>query len=101
MPRIPKKIPEEDWFIQNYYYKSAILCSGAAGKVGILIYNFLKYRKNFDGDQFFTLPKQNFDLENGVDRQRKSEAVDKLEKAGYIQTIRKKGCSTKVRLLLK
>ena len=95
------KIPKEDWFIQNYRYKSAILCSAAAGKVGILIYNYLKFRKNFDGDKFFTLPKQNFDLENGVDRQRKSEAVDRLEKAGVIQTIRKKGCSTKVRLLLK
>tara|TARA_R110000765_G_scaffold12016_1_gene37626 strand:+ start:380 stop:673 length:294 start_codon:yes stop_codon:yes gene_type:complete len=95
------KIPKEDWFIQNYRYKSAILCSAAAGKVGILIYNYLKFKKNFDGDKFFTLPKQNFDLENGVDRQRKSEAVDRLEKAGVIQTIRKKGCSTKVRLLLK
>ena len=95
------KIPKKDWFIQNYRYKSAILCSASAGKVGILIYNYLKFRKNFDGDQFFTLPKQNFDLENGVDRQRKSEAVDKLEKEGLIQTIRKKGCSTKVRLLIK
>ena len=95
------KIPKEDWFIQSYIYKSAILCSTAAGKVGILIYNYLKWRKNFDGDKFFTLPKQNFDLENGVDRQRKSEAIDKLEKEGLIQTIRKKGCSTQVRLLLK
>ena len=95
------KLSKEDWFIQNYRYKSAILCSAAAGKVGILIYNYLKFKKNFDGDKFFTLPKQNFDLENGVDRQRKSEAVDKLEKAGLIQTIRKKGCSTKVRLLIK
>ena len=95
------KIPEEDWFIQSYRYKSAIVCSIAAGKVGIAIYNFLKWRKNFDGDKFFTLPKITFDLKWGIDRQRKSEAVDKLEKAGYIQTIRKKGCSTKVRLLLK
>ena len=95
------KIPKEDWFIQSYRYKSAIVCSVAAGKVGIAIYNFLKWRKNFDGDKFFTLPKQNFDLENGVDRQRKSEAIDKLEKEGLIQTIRKKGCSTQVRLLLK
>ena len=94
------KLPEKDWFIQNYYYKSAILCGGAAGKVGILIYNYLKWRKNFDGDKFFTLPKQNFDIENGVDRQRKSEAIDKLEKEGLIQTIRKKGCSTQVRLLV-
>ena len=95
------KLSKEDWFIQNYRYKSAILCSAAAGKVGILIYNYLKFKKNFDGDKFFTLPKQNFDLENGVDRQRKSEAVDRLEKAGVILTIRKKGCATQVRLLLK
>ena len=95
------KIPKEDWFIQSYRYKSAILCSTAAGKVGILIYNYLKFKKNFDGDKFFTLPKQNFDLENGVTRPRKAEAIDKLEAEGLIQTIRKKGCSTKVRLLLK
>ena len=95
------KLKPEDWFIQNYRYKSAILCSKVAGKNGMLIYNYLKFKKNFDGDKFFTLPKQNFDLENGVDRQRKAEAVDKLERAGVIQTIRKKGCSTKVRLLLK
>ena len=95
------KIPKEDWFIQSYRYKSAILCSTAAGKVGILIYNYLKWRKNFDGDKFFTLPKQNFDLKNGVTRPRKAEAIDKLEAEGLIQTIRKKGCSTKVRLLLK
>jgi hypothetical protein len=94
------KLPEKDWFIQNYYYKSAILCGGAAGKVGILIYNYLKYKENFDGNQFFTLPKINFNLKNGVDRQRKSEAIDRLEAEGLIQTIRKKGCSTQVRLLV-
>ena len=95
------KLPEKDWFIQNYYYKSAILCGGAAGKVGILIYNYLKYKENFDGNQFFTLPKQNFNLKNGVSRPRKAEAIDKLEAEGLIQTIRKTGCSTKVRLLVK
>jgi hypothetical protein len=95
------KLPESDWFIQDYYYKSAILCSKAAGKVGILIYNYLKWKKNFDGDQFYTLPKEKFGLKNGVSRPRKAEAIDKLETEGLIQTIRKKGCSTKVRLLLK
>ena len=95
------KIPKEDWFIQSYRYKSAILCSTAAGKVGILIYNYLKYKQNFDTNQFFTLPKQNFNIKMGVSRPRKAEAIDKLEAEGLIQTIRKTGCSTKVRLLVK
>tara|TARA_R100000541_G_scaffold13301_1_gene22196 strand:- start:93 stop:392 length:300 start_codon:yes stop_codon:yes gene_type:complete len=96
------KLNKEDWFIQNYRYKSAILCAEVAGKVGMLIYNYLKFKKNFDGDGlFYSLPKKNFDFECKVDRQRKCEAVNKLEAAGLIQTQRKKGCSTKIRLLLK
>ena len=98
---IPKKIPEENWFIQDYFYKSSIIVKKAAGAVGISIYNYIKFKKNFDGDKYYTLPKQQFDLKWGISRQRKAEAIDRLEKEGIIQTIRKTGCSTKVRLILK
>ena len=91
-----KKIPEEDWFIQNYFYKSAIIVKKAAGEVGMSIYNYLKFKKSFDGDKYYSLPKEQFDLKWGISRQRKA-----LEKAGLIATVRKKGCSTKVRLILK
>jgi hypothetical protein len=96
-----KKIPEEDWFIQNYFYKSAIIVKKVAGEVGMSIYNYLKFKKSFDGDKYYSLPKEQFDLKWGISRQRKAEAIDKLEKAGLITTVRKKGCSTKVRLILK
>ena len=98
-----KKIPEEDWFIQNYFYKSAIIVKHAAGEVGMSIYklDYLKFKKSFDGDKYYSLPKEQFDLKWGISRQRKAEAIDKLEKEGLIATIRKKGCSTKVRLILK
>ena len=54
-----------------------------------------------DGDKYYSLPKEQFDLKWGISRQRKAEAIDKLEKEGLIATVRKKGCSTKVRLILK
>ena len=98
---IKKKTPEADWFIQDYFYKSSIIVKKAAGAVGISIYNYIKFKKNFDGDKYYTLPKQQFDLKWGISRQRKAEAIDRLEKEGIIQTIRKTGCSTKIRLLLK
>ncbi len=98
---IPKKIPEENWFIQDYFYKSSIIVKQCAGEVGMSIYNFIKFKKNFDGDKYYSLPKAQFDLKWGISRQRKAEAIDRLEKEGLIQTIRKKGCSTKVRLILK
>ena len=101
MSNTPKKIPQEDWFIQNYFYKSSIIIGKCAGVVGHAIYDYLKFRKQFDGDNFFTLPKQNFRSRHNISRQRQAEAIDKLEAEGLIKTIRKKGCSTKVRLLLK
>ena len=73
----------------------------AAGEVGMSIYNYLKFKKSFDGDKYYSLLKEQFDLKWGISRQRKAEAIDKLEKAGLITTVRKKGCSTKVRLILK
>ena len=64
------KIPEENWFIQNYRYKSAIICRKVAGSVGMAIYDYLKFRKNFEGDIFYSLPKANFELKWGIDGQR-------------------------------
>ena len=98
---IKKKTPEADWFIQDYFYKSSIIVKQCAGEVGMSIYNFIKFKKNFDGDKFYSLPKKEFEIRWGVNRQRKADAIDKLEKEGLIQTIRKTGCSTKVRLILK
>ena len=94
-------------FVQDYYMMSTAMCCKVAGKVGIYIYSYLKWRKGMDkkyperANAYYPIPNvQSHDL-GDIRRQRKNEAIEKMLKAELISVKKEKGKSTKVRLLIK
>ena len=87
---------------ERYVYKLPIVESAkfyrAAGGVGSKIYEYLKWKKGMNGNQFIVLPNGYFDKTWGISRQRICEAVDKLEAVKLIQFKKYIGKSTLVRL---
>ena len=98
-----KKIGEKrDYsFIMDYDYKAGALFLYTAGKAGAVIYNYLKFKKGMNGDQFYVIPNEHVFVKYKINRQRISEAILLLEAEGLIKTIKTKGKSTRVRLLTK
>ena len=70
----------------------------AAGGVGSKIYEYLKWKKEMNGNKLIALPNYYFDQTWGISRQRICEAVDKLEAAKLIKFKKQIGKSTLVRL---
>jgi predicted transcriptional regulator len=66
-----------------------------------VIYNYLKFKKGMNGDQFYVIPNEHVFVKYKINRQRISEAILLLEAEGLIKTIKTKGKSTRVRLLTK
>ena len=87
---------------ERYIYKLQISESAkfykAAGGVGSKIYEYLKWKKEMNGNQLITLPNKFFEDTWGIKRQRICEAVDKLEEAKLIEFKKHIGKSTLVRL---
>jgi len=94
-------------FVQDYYMMSTALCCKVAGKVGIYIYTYLKWRKGMDkkyperANAYYPIPNVQSHDWGDIRRQRKNEAIEKMLKAELISVKKEKGKSTKVRLLLK
>ena len=89
---------------EHYIYKLNIKRSAefyrAAGGVGSKVYEYLKWKKEMNGNKLISLPNYYFDKTWGISRQRICEAVDKLEAAKLIKFKKSIGKSTLVRLLL-
>ena len=94
-------------FVQDYYMMSSALCCKVAGKVGIYIYTYLKWRKGMDkkyperANAYYPIPNVQSHDWGDIRRQRKNEAIQKMLKAELISVKKEKGKSTKVRLLIK
>ena len=94
-------------FVQDYYMMSTAMCCKVAGKVGIYIYSYLKWRKGMDKKYpgrekaYYPIPNTQSHDWGDIRRQRKNEAIEKMLKAELISVKKEKGKSTKVRLLLK
>ena len=86
---------------------STALCCKVAGKVGIYIYTYLKWRKGMDkkyperANAYYPIPNVQSHDWGDIRRQRKNEAIQKMLKAELISVKKEKGKSTKVRLLIK
>ena len=102
----PPRDKSED-FVQDYYMMSTALCCKVAGKVGIYIYTYLKWRKGMDkkyperANAYYPIPNVQSHDWGDIRRQRKNEAIQKMLKAELISVKKEKGKSTKVRLLIK
>ena len=87
---------------ERYIYKLQIGESAkfykAAGGVGSKIYEYLKWKKEMNGNKSITLPNDYFDQTWGISRQRICEAVDKLVAAKLIEADKNIGKSTLVKL---
>jgi len=94
-------------FVQDYYMMSTAMCCKVAGKVGIYIYSYLKWRKGMDkkyperANAYYPIPNVQSHDWGDIRRQRKNEAIQKMLKAELISVKKEKGKSTKVRLLIK
>jgi len=94
-------------FVQDFYMMSSALCCKAAGKVGMYIYTYLKWRmgmdKKYPGREkaYYPIPNIQSHDWGEIRRQRKNEAIQKMLKAELIAVKKEKGKSTKVRLLVK
>ena len=94
-------------FVQDYYMMSTAMCCKVAGKVGIYIYSYLKWRKGMDkksperANAYYPIPNVQSHDWGDIRRQRKNEAIEKMLKAELISVKKEKGKSTKVRLLIK
>ena len=102
----PPRDKQKD-FVQDYYMMSSALFCKVAGKVGIYIYTYLKWRKGMDkkyperANAYYPIPNVQSHDWGDIRRQRKNEAIDKMLKAELISVKKEKGKSTKVRLLIK
>ena len=102
----PPRDKQKD-FVQDYYMMSSALCCKVAGKVGIYIYTYLKWRKGMDKKYpgrekaYYPIPNTQTHDWGMISRQRKNEAIQKMLAAGLIAVKKEKGKSTKVRLLIK
>ena len=87
---------------ERYIYKVPLVESAkfykAAGGVGSKIYEYLKWKKEMNGNQLISLPNKFFEDTWGISRQRICEAVDKLEAVKLIKFKKQIGKSTLVRL---
>ena len=109
--KVPLKVaPPRDKskdFVQEYYMMSTAMCCKVAGKVGIYIYSYLKWRKGMDkkyperANAYYPIPNVQSHDWGDIRRQRKNEAIQKMLKAELISVKKEKGKSTKVRLLIK
>jgi len=89
---------------EHYIYRLQIVESAkfykAAGGVGSKIYEYLKWKKEMNGNKLIPLPNNYFYKTWEISRQRICEAVDKLGAAKLIKFKKRTGKSTLVRLLL-
>ena len=98
--RYTSKLKKSEHYIYRLQIVEAAKFYKAAGGVGSKIYEYLKWKKEMNGNKLISLPNYYFDKTWGISRQRICEAVDKLEAAKLIKFKKSIGKSTLVRLLL-
>ena len=98
--KLTRKANKANWYV----YKLPMLLAAAfyksAGGVGysILIYTLWKRSMNNPTD-WISLPNNFFKVEFDIDRQRKAEAVYRLERDGLIECTRRDGRPTLIKLI--
>jgi len=89
---------KEKWYIFKTEYLLAAAFYKSAGGVGRIILDYILWKRSMNGSEWITLPNTHFKLEFGIERQRKSEALCKLERDNLIIVERQKGKATLIKL---
>jgi hypothetical protein len=96
--------PEINHFIKNVFIKEIALCWKVSGGVGVMIYNYIKFRVGVDKHRTYIngVPLSNkYFYDNGICRESKYLALRKLKNAGLINVIERKGAAPLVKLAFK
>ena len=96
-----KKSDPETWYIYKTKVMLAALFYKTAGGVGRVILDYLLWKRSMNGVQQTTLPNEFFLGKYGILRQRKADAIAKLQAAGLVVAIKEPGKSTVVKLNIK
>ena len=92
------KIKKSEYYIYKLHIEESAKFYRIAGGVGGKIYEYLKWKKEMNGNKFISLPNDYFYGTWGISRQRICEAVDRLGSAKLIQVKKIIGKSTLVKL---
>ena len=92
------KLKKSEYYIYKLKIQEDAKYYKVAGGVGSMIYRYLKWKKEMNGNKSITLPNDYFDQTWGISRQRICEAVDKLVAAKLIEADKNIGKSTLVKL---
>jgi|TARA_Y100000294_G_scaffold28957_1_gene24378 hypothetical protein len=92
------KLKKSEYYIYRLPIEDSAKFYRAAGGVGSKIYEYLKWKKEMNGNKLITLPNDYFDKTWGIARQRICEALDKLKSAGLVELEKSIGKSTLVKL---
>ena len=93
-----KPADQKKWYIHRVEYLLAAAFYKCAGGVGHCILNYLLWKRSMNGIDWISLPNNHFRSLFNIERQRKSEAIYKLEKEGLILCERQRGKPTLVKL---
>ena len=96
---IPQKT---NHFIKNVYVNEISSFWKAAGGVGVMIYNYIKYRIGVDkyGRYRNGVPLSNkYFYENGISRESKYLAIKKLKNNNLISVVERKGAAPLVKFI--
>mgnify|MGYP001219151930 CR=1 FL=1 len=92
------KLKKSEYYIYQLHIEEAAKFYRAARGVGSKIYEYLKWKKEMNGNKFISLPNGYFYKTWGIRRQRICEAVDKLKTAKLIKFKKETGKTTLVKL---
>ena len=92
---------KEKWYIFKTEYLLAAAFFKSAGGVGRIILDYILWKRSMNGNEWISLPNTHFKVHFGIDRQRKSEALFKLQKDNLIDVERKNGKATLVKLTVR
>ena len=93
-----KPANKEAWYIYKVEYLLAAAFFKCAGGVGLCILNYLLWKRSMNGIDWVSLPNNHFQTEFKIPRQRKAEAVYKLERDNLIVCERQRGKPTLIKL---
>ena len=96
-----KKADPNKWYIYKTKLMLAALFYKTAGGVGRIILDYLLWQRSMNGVESTTLPNKFFYINFGITRQRKYDALMKLEKEKLIVLVQENGKATKVKLNVK
>ena len=98
--KFSKKANKENWYVYKLPLLLGTLFYKSAGGVGFIILTYIIWKRSMNNPiDWISLPNNFFKVEFNIDRQRKSEAVYRLERDGLIECVREIGKPTLIKLI--